>query len=144
MATPPEPDYGHTLSVQSDDLKYFADTQLGNYLKVLKDDPGFKTMLSFGGDGGGEFASLLVGHGSDQVMPVAGKIRTDFKNLATGVATDLKTLGVQMTEAQLRIRLALTLMDAAHEEAMTAAEMMEVLTKVSTATAPKAGGPNPG
>ncbi|MFB7911474.1 hypothetical protein ACFXPX_38340 [Kitasatospora sp. NPDC059146] len=137
MATPTEPDYNHTLSVKHDDLKYFADTELGAFLKDLAGNPGYRAMLSFAGEGGGDYSTLLLGHGSPAALSIATKIQTDFKTLAGGISTDLKTMGTQMTEGQLRIRLALTLMEAAHEEAMTAADMMAILGKVSSATPPK-------
>ncbi|MFD7450589.1 hypothetical protein [Kitasatospora sp. NPDC059827] len=137
MATPTGPDYNHTLSVNHDDLKYFADTELGAFLKDLAADPGYRAMLSFAGEGGGDYSTLQLGHGSEAALSIATKIQSDFKALAGGISTDLKTMGTQMTEGQLRIRLALTLMETAHEEAMTAADMMAILTKVSAATPTK-------
>ncbi|MER7753277.1 hypothetical protein [Kitasatospora sp. NPDC097643] len=138
MTSAPEPvDLNHTLSVKHDDLEYFANTQLKNFLHELAADPGYTSVLAFAGEGAGDYTGLLTGHGTE--FPLAENVKTNFKALATGLAGDLKTLGVQMTEAQLRIQLTLTIMDAAHEEAMTAAEMMQILNKVGSAAPPKTG-----
>ncbi|MFD9594191.1 hypothetical protein ACFWA9_15715 [Kitasatospora sp. NPDC059973] len=136
MATP-EPNYEHTLSVNKDDLQYFANTEIGGLLDDLNQNPGYNVMQRYAGmlDSAGN--SLLVGN----KLFFADSIVRDFKNLATGLATDLGTLKAQMRQAQVKIQLTLTIMEEAHEEAMTAAEMMEVLTKVSTAAPPKTSSP---
>ncbi|MER7765707.1 hypothetical protein [Kitasatospora sp. NPDC096140] len=135
MATPEPPNYEHTLSVDKDDLQYFANTEIGGLLDDLNQNPGYNVMQRYAGMLNDTGNSLLVGN----KYFFADSVVLDFKNLATGLATDLGTLKAQMRQAQIKIQLTLTIMDEAHEKAMTAAEMMEVLTKVSTATAPKSG-----
>ncbi|MFE6054952.1 hypothetical protein ACFQ6N_29735 [Kitasatospora sp. NPDC056446] len=133
MGTPTEPDYGHTLSVNKDDLQYFADKEIGGLLDSLNKNPGYEVMQRYAGILDGTGNSLLVG----SKLFLADSIVIDFKELATGLATDLGTLKAQMRQAQIKIQLTLTIMEQAHEDAMTAAEMMEVLTKVSSAAPPK-------
>ncbi|MEU8926145.1 hypothetical protein AB0D10_35320 [Kitasatospora sp. NPDC048545] len=135
MGTPTEPNYEHTLSVNKDDLQYFANTEIGALLDDLNKNSGYNVMQRYAGMLDDTGNSLLVGNR----LFFADSVVLDFKNLATGLATDLGTLKAQMRQAQVKIQLTLTIMDEAHEEAMTAAEMMEVLTKVSGAAPPKSG-----
>ncbi|MEV7601197.1 hypothetical protein AB0O91_27915 [Kitasatospora sp. NPDC089797] len=133
MAAPGEPDYSHTLSVNKDDLTYFADQEITGFIADMTGNPGYQAMQRYSGATGGSGDTLLVGN---QYF-AADSIVLEFKRWATGVATDLSTLNAQMSTARIKLKLALDIMETAHEEAMTAAEMMAVLTKVSTATAPK-------
>ncbi|MFD8783543.1 hypothetical protein [Kitasatospora sp. NPDC059599] len=135
MGTPTEPNYEHTLSVHKEDLQYFANTEIGALLDDLNKNSGYNVMQRYAGMLDDTGNSLLVGNR----LFFADSVVLDFKNLATGLATDLGTLKAQMRQAQVKIQLTLTIMDEAHEEAMTAAEMMEVLTKVSGAAPPKSG-----
>lgn len=130
-------DLHHTLSVNHDDLEYFANVQLNNFLRELAADPGYKAMLAFGGVEAGEFTALLTGHAG--TFPAAGNVKANFGALAKGLAADLKKAGLQMTDAQLEILKTLEIMDAAHEEAMTAAEMMQILNKVVSSAPTKSG-----
>ncbi|WP_371521978.1 hypothetical protein [Kitasatospora sp. NBC_01300] len=138
MASSTDPgnvDYEHTLSIDHDDLEYFAYTQLEGYKRELANDPGFVAIGGFGGHGTGQYTALLTGHGAE--LPAADRVKANFAQLAKGLSEDLLLLGIQMSEAQLRIKATLGIMDTAHEEAMTAAEMMEILNEVVKVTLPK-------
>ncbi|MBP0452902.1 hypothetical protein J5Y04_25645 [Kitasatospora sp. RG8] len=128
-------DLHHTLSVNHDDLEYFANVQLKNFLDQLASDPGYKAMLSFGGIEPGEYTQLYTGFAGS--FPLAGSVKAKFAALAKGLASDLKEAGLQMTDAQLEILKAMQIMDSAHEEAITTAEMLQILNKVIASAPPK-------
>ncbi len=134
---PDETPGGGTLSVGSDDLKYFADVTLVNFIKDLQGDPSYKVIKGFGGgglSGGSNYDKLLGGYTN---FGLATSVQKEFGALCKALYGSLDTLVTQLGTARVELKLALAAMERAHEESMTAAEMMEILTRVMGTGAPK-------
>ncbi|MEV8325815.1 hypothetical protein ACFVHI_24400 [Kitasatospora sp. NPDC127121] len=126
---PPAPDMSHTLSVNHDDLEYFANSILPSYLSQLETDPGYSAMLGFSGQGTvttkHHYVSLLAGNFESGTNLAKG-----FTHLASTVVGDFKTFHNQMEKGRLDVLSFLNLMDTAHDEALTAAQVMQILQDV--------------
>lgn len=128
---------GGTLSVSSEDLKYFADTTLVNFIKAIQGDPNYKIIRGFGGAGlsaESNYDKLLAGYTN---FGLADSVQKEFGALCKALYGSLDTLVTQLATARVELKMALAVMERAHEESITAAEMMEVLTKVMATGAPK-------
>ncbi|MFC8448888.1 hypothetical protein [Kitasatospora sp. NPDC057223] len=128
---------GGTLSVSSEDLKYFADTTLVNFIKELQGDPSYKVIRGFGGGGissESNYDKLLAGYTN---FGLATTVQKEFGALCKALYGSIDTLVQQLGTARVELKIALAAMERAHEEAITAAEMMEILNKVMGAGAPK-------
>ncbi|MFI5643487.1 hypothetical protein [Kitasatospora sp. NPDC051705] len=128
--TPPPDPQVTTLSVDHDDLVNFADTVLPAYVRKLEGDPGFTAMLGFSGKGGesgtNHFTELLAGNFENGTH-----LHDLFANsLAGPVVEDFKKFHAQLEKSRLDIKDFLRQMDDAHEHALTAAQMMQILQDV--------------
>ncbi|MDH6707804.1 hypothetical protein P3T27_004541 [Kitasatospora sp. MAA19] len=136
---PSKPDHGHTLSVNHDDLEYFANTILPSYLSQLETDPGYSAMLGFSGQGTAakdhHYVALLAGN-----FDGGTNLQKGFAHLAGSVVGDFKIFHNQMEKARLDVLDFLKTMDTAHDEALTAAEVMQILQDVIGAGGGGGGG----
>ncbi|MFB7614107.1 hypothetical protein [Kitasatospora sp. NPDC056181] len=128
---------GGTISFDHDGLDKFANTDLKNFLDEFEKSEAYKAVVQFSSQGGSgtgaagtPYTKLLPGY---QTFPSALSLQNGFTGLCTTLAADLDTLGKQVLAAQRELRRTIRLMDTAHEEAMTAAEMLEVLNTVISA-----------
>ncbi|MFJ4191048.1 hypothetical protein [Kitasatospora sp. NPDC089509] len=140
MSTPSTVPEVATLSVNHDDLKDFAYKVLAACLTRLETDPGFKAMMAFAGKSGvgkdALFTELLTGQFESGIH-----LHDLFaSNLAGSVLQDFTKFHQQLAKAQDDIWSFLQQMDAAHEDALTAAEMMQILQDVIGAGSGSGGG----
>lgn len=114
---------GPTLSMNEEDLNTFIKECLQAFQTALLADTGYQAVMKFEG---GQL-KLLAGSAPFQA---GADIQARFAAFSKALHEILKSFDTQMLDAELAIHRAIEIMKRAHEEALTAAQMMEVLNKV--------------
>jgi hypothetical protein len=133
---------GGTLKVDDKYLEDFANNEIKSFLEALGGDPVVLAVERFalaggnGIDGAGDFTQLLAGGGP---LTQATDLQAKFKLLCQQVQTCLTTLQTQTNQLAVDLKTAADLLHNAEDEALTEAQMMQVLGDVLG----KIGGPNP-
>jgi hypothetical protein len=124
---------GDTLKITDQYLKDFANTQIKSFLDSARSDPSLKAVENFGGplsDGSGEggqgvYSKLLGGS-----LDSAKTLQAQFQSLCSTLDGMVKQLESQMGQAQLDLQVVDSTLNNAEDEALTTAQMMQVLNDV--------------
>lgn len=125
---------GGTLKIDDQYLEDFAGTQIKQFLASMDSDPSISAVEQFGNGSGsgtgavaGDYSKLLAGGGT---MNSATNLQANFKALCLSLSTMVKSLGSQLSKAQLELKTVQLTLQNAEDDALTAAQMMTVLNDV--------------
>lgn len=126
---------GDTLKVTDEYLKGVALDQINKFIRDLRANLAIAAVNGFadagdkGGLGGmpGEYTKLLPGGGT---LTSAAALQSRFKSLCVSLQTELKTLDTRMTNISVDLQTAQLKLQNGEDEALSAAQMMQVLDNV--------------
>ncbi|MGH3373114.1 MAG: hypothetical protein ACRDP6_00095 [Actinoallomurus sp.] len=146
-----EHDSGDTLKVTDDYLKGVALNQIKGFIEALRANTAVAAVNGFAdaGDGGGlgsvggEYTKLLPGAGT---LTSAKELQARFKALCVSLQTELNALDKTMTGISVDLQAAQMKLQNGADEALSAAQMMQVLDDVygglnGDGGSPPSGGP---
>ncbi|MGW6913472.1 hypothetical protein ACWGB8_06575 [Kitasatospora sp. NPDC054939] len=113
------------LEISDADLKSFANVEIAAFLETFG-DTSVQTVRQFAGEGG---KSLLPGSGA---LGADALLKKQFGTMCTTLDGLLTTFQKQMTKAQADLRAVDSIFQEAHDDALTAAEMMQILQGLMT------------
>jgi hypothetical protein len=129
-------DSGGNLKVTDAYLKDVALNQINNFLHDLTNSSVYSRINTFSsgdgngiGTGPGEYSKLMAGGGP---LTAAGELQSRFQQLCQSLQSEFNALKSQMKTMSADLQQAQTLLDNAETDALTAAQMMEVLNSVYT------------
>ncbi|MGW3635123.1 hypothetical protein ACWD7F_34140 [Streptomyces sp. NPDC005122] len=131
---------GGELKVTDQYLRDFANVKIQAFLDSLRSEntPAINGISRFAagtgtGVGGvtgvhGDYTKLLGGNG--KVLPTAQDLQDQFKAFCVSLDKLMSSLGGQMSKAQLDLQGVQSTLHNAEDEALTAAQMMQILNDV--------------
>jgi hypothetical protein len=125
-----------TLKVTDDYLKGVALNQINRFVEDLRSNPAVAAVYGFAdaGDSGsgaggiaGEYTKLMPGGGP---LTSAGALKSRFKALCVSLEKELKSLDQTMNDISADLQAAQLKLQNGADEALSAAQMMQVLDEV--------------
>lgn len=113
------------LEISDEDLKNFANVEIAGFLESYN-DASVQLVRQYAGEGG---RSLLPGSGA---LGADAQLKKQFGAMCTTLDGLLTTFQKQMTKAQADLWAVDSIFQDAHDEALTAAEMMQILQGLMT------------
>ncbi|MGF1429408.1 hypothetical protein [Kitasatospora sp. LaBMicrA B282] len=125
---------GDTLKITETYLKDFANNQIKQLLDALRNDASLKAVQGFSqgngsgtGPGPGQYSKLL---GGGKTLDAAQQLQADFKSLCTQLDGMVQSLITEAGMFQLDLKTVDSTLTNGADEALSAADMMKVLTDV--------------
>ncbi|RSS83746.1 hypothetical protein [Streptomyces sp. WAC06614] len=144
----PAPGNGGTLKVTDEYLKNVALNQIKNFLDDVRSNSVVTRANAFGqagsgsgiGGGPGDYTKLMAGGGQ---LASATQLQARFQGLCASLASQLKALDQTMAGISVDLQTAQSKLNNAADEALSAAQMMQVLDDVFTGLGGARPGPAP-